>query len=436
MDHSQIKRDGVMDSKADRIERGQSPQCTLRYMATMTSLPYGDPSSFARLLIGCIILLFTYGGNQTLHALQTEKPASENRESEDSPISTDDPSSKTVANPDEPEVAEKQVIGAETQQAELIRDVLLILGASGTPEYESDFLKCEKLWRDLATTSGARYHVIGLDESKQQTPPTRNSAVNDLAALQQKIEGMSGGGDNPLWIVLIGHGTYTRGVAKFNLRGPDVSAEELKSQLDKVTRPTIVLNFSSSSGPFINAISGENRVVVTATKSGEEQNYSRFGGFFTESILDPTADLDHDDQVSVLEAFLAASARTRAYYDSENRIMTEHALLDDNGDQLGTPSNFFRGIRATKKTKAGTIPDGRRSSRQTLSKPQDSLTLSPAQRAERDRYEIALDEITQRRELLSEQEYLEELEAVLVPLSTIYEQGSNLKIRVIGDQTE
>jgi len=175
---------------------------------------------------------------------------------------------------------------------------------------------------------------------------------------------------------------------------------------------------------------------VTATKSGEEQNYSRFGGFFTESILDPTADLDHDDQVSVLEAFLAASARTRAYYDSENRIMTEHALLDDNGDQLGTPSNFFRGIRATKKTKAGTIPDGRRSSRQTLSKPQASLTLSPAQRAERDRYENALDEITQRRELLSEQEYLEELEAVLVPLSTIYEQGSNLKIRVIGDQTE
>ena len=108
MDRSQIKRDGVMDSKADRIEHGQSTQCTHQYIATMTSLPYGDPSSFARLLIGCIILLFIYGGNQTLHALQTEKPASDNRESEESPISTDDPSSKTVANPDEPEVAEKQ----------------------------------------------------------------------------------------------------------------------------------------------------------------------------------------------------------------------------------------------------------------------------------------------------------------------------------------
>jgi hypothetical protein len=31
------------------------------------------------------------------------------------------------------------------------------------------------------------------------------------------------------------------------------------------------------------------------------------------------------------------------FYEADGRLATEHALLDDNGDSLGTPADFFRG---------------------------------------------------------------------------------------------
>ena len=43
---------------------------------------------------------------------------------------------------------------------------------------------------------------------------------------------------------------------------------------------------------------------------------------------------------------------------SEGRLATEHALLDDNGDELGTPADWFQGLRVVKQSKAGAAVDG------------------------------------------------------------------------------
>ena len=104
--------------------------------------------------------------------------------------------------------------------------------------------------------------------------------------------------------MLIGHGTFDGREAKFNLRGPDVTDVELADWLLPFKRPVVVINCASASGPFINRLSGANRVVVTATKSGNEINFARFGQYIAEAIADPRADLDKDGQVSLLEAFL------------------------------------------------------------------------------------------------------------------------------------
>lgn len=312
---------------------------------------------------------------------------------------------------------------AEKMQDELDypADLLVIVGAGGTTEYQQDFLHWESQWRELAESSGARYRSIGSGEPTQ----SQKTQLTDRELLSVHLDELLKPTDIPLWIILIGHGTFTRGVAKFNLRGPDISAEELNKELTSSTRPTIILNFSSASGPFINTLSKQNRVILTATRSGQEQNYSRFGGYFIESLRDPKADLDHDHQVSLLEAFLSATSRTQSYYDSEQRMMTEHALIDDNGDQLGTPANFFRGIRAVKKPKNGTLPDGRKSARQTLTQKNLVNQLTPEQRKQRDRYEDSLDEIIKRQSTLSEAQYLLELEAVLIPLSKLYEEPTD-----------
>ena len=193
-------------------------------------------------------------------------------------------------------------------------------------------------------TSGVRLPIVQTHRSSRSVIPkqaTRVIANNCKRQSKSSAEQQT----SPLWIVLLGHGTFTRGVAKFNLRGPDVSAEELAEWLQPHTRPVVVVNCASASGPFVNRLSGKNRIVVTATKSGTEQNFARFGKYFAQAIAAPDSDLDHDDEVSVHEAFLRAAADVREFYEAESRIATEHALIDDNGDGRGTPSTMFRGTR-------------------------------------------------------------------------------------------
>ena len=104
-----------------------------------------------------------------------------------------------------------------------------------------------------------------------------------------------------------------------------------------------MIDCASASAPFLNRLSGADRVVVTATRSGSEQNFARFGEYLAEAIADPRADLDKDGQVSLLEAYLIASSRTAEFYKSRSRLATEHALLDDNGDQPGHPRRLVQG---------------------------------------------------------------------------------------------
>src|SRR5690606_22431094 len=149
-------------------------------------------------------------------------------------------------------------------------------------------------WQSVAETAGAQTVVIG--------EPASDSGPADRERLQQAIAALDPEAAAPVWSVLLGHGTFSQHVAQFNLRRPGVSAAELALWLQPITRPLVVINASSSSGPFINALSGENRVIVTATRSGIEQNYARFGEYLSQTIGDPRWDIDHDGEVSVLEA--------------------------------------------------------------------------------------------------------------------------------------
>ena len=90
------------------------------------------------------------------------------------------------------------------------------------------------------------------------------------------------------------------------------------------------------SAPFIEALSGPGRVIVTATRNGGEVYATLFGGPFVEAFSLEAADADHDGKVSILEAFDYARKTVAASYQREGLLPTEHALLDDNGDKEGT----------------------------------------------------------------------------------------------------
>src|SRR6056297_2424025 len=224
-------------------------------------------------------------------------------------------------------------------------DVIVVTGASGAPRFAEPFAEAAARWVQVAGEANARLQQIGPAAAEAETREA--DGTSDFARLRSALQRIEPQGDVPVWIVLIGHGTFAQQTAKFNLVGPDVAAAELARWVAPWQRPLVVINGASASGPFINRLTGPRRIIVTATRSGEEQNYARFGGFFAAAIGDLEADLDHDRTVSVLEAFLAAAAATEAFYAEQGRLATEHALLDDNGDGRGTSPDFYRGVRVT-----------------------------------------------------------------------------------------
>jgi hypothetical protein len=79
----------------------------------------------------------------------------------------------------------------------------------------------------------------------------------------------------------------------------------------------------------------QNRVVISATKSGTERNAPVFARFWVEALRDPSADSDKNEAVSALEAYRYADQKTTSYYERAKRLATEHAMLEDTGKGEG-----------------------------------------------------------------------------------------------------
>jgi hypothetical protein len=303
--------------------------------------------------------------------------------------------------------------------AEARPTVVVVVGAEGTAEYGKEFRRWAARWEQAAGKAGAEYFQIGLDAPA--------AAISDRDVLKQRLSdgaATGAGGAEALWLVLIGHGTFDGKTARFNLRGPDVTAGDLALWLRDIGRPVAIIDCASASSPFINELSGPDRVVVTATKSGYEHNFARFGDYLSAAIADPRADIDKDEQTSLLEAFLLASSETREFYASEGRLATEHALLDDNGDSLGTPADWFQGTRAVKRAKDGAKLDGLRAGQLCLVRSRGEQELPAAVRSRRDNLEQELARVRERKGQLAEAEYLKLLEPLLVEIARIYEEAA------------
>jgi hypothetical protein len=303
---------------------------------------------------------------------------------------------------------------AQTSPSESVdrATVIVVMGAAGEAEFGEDFGGQIESWRKVGTDAQAKLIAIGTDAA---------SGPTDRERLQQALEAEAKDGVGAVWLVLIGHGTFDGKEAKFNLRGPDVSSTDLAGWLKPFKRPLAIVDTSSASAPFLAKLAGPNRAVVTSTRSGYEMNYARFGKFFAEAVADVKSDLDKDGQVSLLEAFLSAAHRTTEFYKTEGRLATEHALIDDNGDGLGTPAEWFRGVRATKRARDGAALDGARAQQFTLLRSAAEQQLSPELRARRDRLELQIAELRDAKGKTSEDAYFRELEKLLLELAALYD---------------
>ena len=291
-------------------------------------------------------------------------------------------------------------------------EMIVVTGAAGERAYGEMFASWAMRLKAVARSGEAEFTLIG--QGKQDD-------AGDKELLRRALARVNPESTEPLWLVLIGHGTYDGTTAKLNLRGPDVSAAELAEWLDPLRRPVAVVNCTAASAPFINRLKGRDRVLVSATKSGTEKNFTRFGDYFTSGIADAAADLDKDGQTSLLEAFLKAAKDAQAFYVEKGRLATEHALLDDNGDGLGSRAEWFRGVRAVKKPAGKAEIDGYRAHQFHLVRSELEKLLTADERAERDRLELALNRHRERKARMKEQLYYSQLEKIVIQIAKIYD---------------
>ena len=299
--------------------------------------------------------------------------------------------------------------------AEPVRtSLILIKGASGSAEYVPRFNSQLQAWQKAAGRAGADVLTPSAPDTKAADGET------DCGRLEKVLADLPKAGPAPVWLVLIGHGTWDGKEARFNMEGPDLSAADLAGWLKPIQRPMVIINTSSSSAPFMPVLAGPDRTIITATRSGNERNYARFGESLAASLDDPAADYDQDGHPSLLEWFLRANSRTTEFYLTEGRIQTEHALIDDNGDGKGTPAAWFRGLRATTKSRDNTPLDGSRAHQRSLAPDPGSQQMTAAQLTARDQLEAEIDALRGHKTALPEDDYFRRLEALLRRLAEVY----------------
>ena len=305
----------------------------------------------------------------------------------------------------------------EVRRATRDVDVVVVLGAEGTPEYGKRFSDQADAWKAACAKAVVKFEIIG--DAKEKTDDA-NLLEARLKVEQTKTTGA-------LWLVYIGHGTFDGREAKFNLRGADVTPTQIGGWLKPVKREIVFIDTTSASAPFAKAVAGPNRICVSATKSADEFFYARFGEFFAKAIGgSPEADVDQDKQVSVLEAFLHASKQVAEFYETDGRLATEHSIIDDNGDGIGTRAEVFQGVIAGK-TADGSKPDGDRARQGSLVLSDEDAKLSDAARAKRDEIERSIRALADKKAKMPEADFYRDMEKLMLELARIYEGAGGPK---------
>ena len=204
---------------------------------------------------------------------------------------------------------------------------LVLRGVAGDPEHEQKFEK----W--TAGTAKALVDKFGFSADRVIVLTDKKTAQAEIqkafATLKQQLKPL-----DTFFLFFIGHGSGEDGQYKFNISGPDYTADDYNKLLGTLNVGRIVIVAATpASVASLDKFAGKNRVVITATRSGQEGNDIVFYDYFLEALQGTAADEDKDQKVSVWEAFKYAVAGTERFYKEEGRLATEHPQISDNGTE-------------------------------------------------------------------------------------------------------
>ncbi len=202
-----------------------------------------------------------------------------------------------------------------------------VSGLGGEPDYEQRFTALAKDLDKLFKAAASDAHVYTFTGSDA----TKANLTDTLGQIAREAKP-----EDEFTLILIGHGSYDGEQYKFNLPGPDISGEDLAILCDRIpAKRQLLVNTTSASGGSIGALQRAGRIVIAATKTGTEKNATVFARYWVDALRDGSADTDKNEAISALEAFVYADRKTAAFYESQKRLATEHAVFEDTGKKEG-----------------------------------------------------------------------------------------------------
>ena len=272
--------------------------------------------------------------------------------------------------------------------------VLIVTGVSGEPRFAKEFSEqARSIIASLGKAGVAADRITWLAETEQA--PAAGKASKERVE-QEMVRLAAGDPGERVLLVFIGHGSDA-GEPKLNLPGPDLTAADLGRVLDGYgTKPVAIVVAASSSGGFAEKLAGPGRLIITATRTGQERNEVRFGHWFAQAFAGGAADIDKDGALSLFEAYAYTVREVKREYESDNKLLTEHARITDST----LARQFVFGSVAVVATDAG--------SQALVEKKRNLESQIAALRA--------------RKPQLDSTAYEKQLEALLVELATVNQQ--------------
>jgi hypothetical protein len=277
-----------------------------------------------------------------------------------------------------------------------------VAGLGGSPEYDKQFADWATEFDKQLKTNGPNAHVITLSGSAA-TKQHIEETLSKIAGQAQREDAFA--------LLLIGHGSFDGADYKLNIPGPDITGRELANLLNRIpAQRQLVVNMTSCSGASLAALARKDRVVMVATKSGNEKNATIFPRYWLDALHDPAADADKNGSISALEAFEYAEHKTAAYFEQEKLLATEHAMMTDNGS-----------VDAVRDPK----PDngqGLLASNFVILRPEaeESESIAPDKQrlvAKKDELEAKIDRLKYQKAAMTPDEYKQQLSALLLELA-------------------
>jgi hypothetical protein len=269
---------------------------------------------------------------------------------------------------------------------------IVVAGLGGEETYEQDFRKHATSLAEAIAHLDDEAHVMLLIGQQAQ-----------LSALRRELQALVGkaqSGDSVM-LMLVGHGSFDGEEYRFNIPGPDLTATELATLMNRIgAKEQLLVLASSASGGALSKLKRPGRIVIAATKSGTERNATRFAEHWVRALTTKEADVDKDEWVTIKEAFDYTERKVADAYKADASLATEHARME-----------------ATETARAERIPLARLGAGRSMPTDPELRTLF----AERLRIEREVDAVKARKaeqkDQLPDAQYYDDIEKTLVELA-------------------